>query len=52
MKCNLKIELTADFRKIWILEKLVPGLLETSNFVWSMIGGQLDYPQSFRRKSF
>ena len=27
--------------------KQVPGLLETSNFVWSMIGGQLDHPQNY-----
>ena len=44
--------LTADFGQIWILEKQVPGLLETLNVVWSMIGGQLDHPQNFRRKSF
>ena len=29
---TFKTRLTADFGKIWILEK-VPGLLETSNFV-------------------
>ena len=28
-----KTRLTADFGQIWILEKQVPGLLETSNFV-------------------
>ena len=47
-----EIGLTADFGQIWILEKQVPGLLESSNFVRSMIGGQLDHPQNFRRKSF
>ena len=30
---TFKIGLTADFGQIWILEKQVPGLLETSNFV-------------------
>ena len=49
---TFKTRLKADFGQIWILEKQVPGLLETSNFVWSMIGGQLNHPQNFRWKSF
>ena len=49
---SLLIGLTADFGQIWILEIQVPGLLETSNYVRSIIGGQLDHPQNFRRKSF
>ena len=42
----------ADFGQIWILENQVPGLLETWNFVRSMIGGELDHPQNFKWKSF
>ena len=30
---TFKTRLTADFGQVWILEKQVPGLLETSNFV-------------------
>ena len=30
---TFKTRLTANFSQIWILEKQVPGLLETSNFV-------------------
>ena len=34
----------ADFGQIWILEKHVPGQLETWNLVWGMAGGQLEHP--------
>ena len=47
---TFKTGLTADFGQIWIFEKYVPQLLETWNFVWSIAGGQLEHPQSFRWK--
>ena len=43
-----KTQLTADFGQIWVSEMWVPGQLDTSNFVCSMIGAQLEYPQNFR----
>ena len=49
---TFKTQLTADFGQFWVLESKVPGLLETWNFVWSMTGAQLDYPENFRSKKF
>ena len=48
---TFKIRLTTDFGQIWILEKHVPGRLETWNLAWSMAGSQLEHPQNFRWKA-